>query len=547
MGAAARAAARRGGGRRGGGRRGAPPPFAYWLSRRLTMEVTVGLAQQQQRHRGGTGAPIGGDQVHKVHIGGSSRRQRQNQRHVPFGGSRNMVASAAEQNLEKARRDRDERHRRARAKAMVDMVAKSSPQQQEVEEEKEEEEERKRTFLRRDNSNSNSTTTCPPVREEFDSQPAVLSLEMALPQAAGYPSLPQHHLPQRPIVLASRSRASQQPGVLAPCHPVPVVPARRRPPQRPPPPVPPCCSKDLQFSEEENYRKQVASLRLSPVRRRPPQRPPPPVPPCRSKDRDENYQNQVASLRQELSQVQQQLQRSESQRRELLTQLEQHRNHLASGASEQLETLSPPNTRSGDDAAQIAALKKQVELLQSLTAQHQGSSDKVGSNGWDGTLVTAECALRDAMERLAHGDMQAEPECEMWSHRVATHPDHLAAEQEKADAWDAKERPKREAALRRLRQVVPEDILHTTRSSLQEREGMTPVLVKRLWEKRVLWLVRMSRQSIAKIHPADLQTKYSYYGCDIMECRAVFSVLPDRFENDQGGEKLAWLHGLRER
>lgn len=48
---------------------------------------------------------------------------------------------------------------------------------------------------------------------------------------------------------------------------------------------------------------------------------------------------------------------------------------------------------------------------------------------------------------------------------------------------------------------------------LQERLlalAVTKLLLKRLWEKRVLWFVRMHEREVAKIHPADLKMKYHY-------------------------------------
>jgi hypothetical protein len=73
--------------------------------------------------------------------------------------------------------------------------------------------------------------------------------------------------------------------------------------------------------------------------------------------------------------------------------------------------------------------------------------------------------------------------------------------------WSRKERPKFAEALTKLRGVVPPDILRTTRRHL-EAAGMPEPLLKRLWDKRVLWFVRMQPTAIAKLHMADLATKY---------------------------------------
>lgn len=65
--------------------------------------------------------------------------------------------------------------------------------------------------------------------------------------------------------------------------------------------------------------------------------------------------------------------------------------------------------------------------------------------------------------------------------------------------------------------VVPPDILRTTRRHL-EAAGMPEALLKRLWDKRVLWFVRMQPTSIAKLHMADLATKYFGLYSSLLPC-----------------------------
>jgi hypothetical protein len=174
------------------------------------------------------------------------------------------------------------------------------------------------------------------------------------------------------------------------------------------------------------------------------------------------------------------------------------------------------------EAAVLRELLREAQQV-SMSAGDQAGGSSSRSSDWDGALASAEEALRGAMERLMEGDERAEPEYEKWAQRVSTHPEHLAAEKLKDEEWAARERPKCAAALAYMRSIVPEGIMQTTRSALAQ-QGMPGPLLKRLWEKRVIWFVHMDEQSIAKIHPADLSTKYSHDGCDISECRAVWEV-----------------------
>jgi hypothetical protein len=146
---------------------------------------------------------------------------------------------------------------------------------------------------------------------------------------------------------------------------------------------------------------------------------------------------------------------------------------------------------------------------------------------------------------------RAQPEFDLWDRRISTHPDHLAEEARKLAEWEARERPYLVRALEQLRKLVPPGILRTNKvdchhcrarsfhgaarpsiasdvdtpagcrpkdklvcilsgarrsQAALESAGMPHALAKRLWEKRVLWFVRMQPKAIAKLHFADLST-----------------------------------------
>ena len=65
-------------------------------------------------------------------------------------------------------------------------------------------------------------------------------------------------------------------------------------------------------------------------------------------------------------------------------------------------------------------------------------------------------------------------------------------------------------------------------------------LAQRVWQKKVLWLTRVQPEFIARIHVADLSMKYSIQGLDLVELRAVWAALPDKFENDNDERKAQW-------
>jgi hypothetical protein len=109
--------------------------------------------------------------------------------------------------------------------------------------------------------------------------------------------------------------------------------------------------------------------------------------------------------------------------------------------------------------------------------------------------------------------------------------------------WERDNEPVNLQALLRIRSVVPSGIFLSC--SLSNLEScIPPAIAKRIWTKKCLWLTRMAPARIAKLHIADLQTKYATQGLDEVELRAVWASLPEAFENDSSGSKEAWKKNI---
>jgi hypothetical protein len=77
--------------------------------------------------------------------------------------------------------------------------------------------------------------------------------------------------------------------------------------------------------------------------------------------------------------------------------------------------------------------------------------------------------------------------------------------------------------------------------------GLARPLALRILQKKQLWLAVMHRDDIARLHHVELQNKFTVTGCDILELRAIFAVLPSSFSNDPGGEKETWRKAVRDK
>ena len=133
---------------------------------------------------------------------------------------------------------------------------------------------------------------------------------------------------------------------------------------------------------------------------------------------------------------------------------------------------------------------------------------------------------------------------------MEANPQYLAEKKEEARRWDEEIRPFCAHALQEMRGYVPPHIFTTTKSQLQEEllgfadnnsmnmTSLTPKVAKdlasRLYSKKVLWLLRVPKEEIDKVHEADLLNKYSFQGqgLDIIETAALFAAVPATFNQD---------------
>jgi hypothetical protein len=96
-----------------------------------------------------------------------------------------------------------------------------------------------------------------------------------------------------------------------------------------------------------------------------------------------------------------------------------------------------------------------------------------------------------------------------------------------------------EEALVLMRRIIPKDIFECSISDLKSVHLMSAPLAKRIFDKKCLWLIRMKKDYINKIHESDLLGKYSFQAqnLDLVELSAIYCSLPNDFANDFSGKK----------
>mmetsp|Transcript_10617 Transcript_10617/g.19713 ORF Transcript_10617/g.19713 Transcript_10617/m.19713 type:complete len:1963 (-) Transcript_10617:129-6017(-) len=161
-------------------------------------------------------------------------------------------------------------------------------------------------------------------------------------------------------------------------------------------------------------------------------------------------------------------------------------------------------------------------------------------------LSVARALMQAAVERLMSGEEDAEAEIEKWDKAIRLNPEYQAEMIEKARKWEEDERPANLECLRQMRRIVPVDVRQISAATM-EAQGLPKKVAQRIWSKKILWFVCTHPDDIGKIHVADLRTKYSYVGMDIVEMRAVYAALPEAFENDGDGKKKEWRDAFRQK
>ncbi|EGB07893.1 hypothetical protein AURANDRAFT_64471 [Aureococcus anophagefferens] len=226
----------------------------------------------------------------------------------------------------------------------------------------------------------------------------------------------------------------------------------------------------------------------------------------------------------------------EQARREQATLIEEQKKQIATLArASSADECEPAEAR---DVAALEKLKTHNDLLKSqLKRAGVTAIDEVVS------FEEAKVKLRAAAARLLGGDgsLEDEREMERWDAFLRVHPEKAAEEARAAAAWRRDHAPANAAALRVVRGFVP-PAMTSTGASLAQLEGRLPkAAAKRVFANPALWLTRASKGAIAKVHIADLRSRYHVQSLSLLELRAVYAALPEAFDD---AEKASWRADL---
>jgi hypothetical protein len=157
------------------------------------------------------------------------------------------------------------------------------------------------------------------------------------------------------------------------------------------------------------------------------------------------------------------------------------------------------------------------------------------------SLVEIQKELRDLTEQAHRGVDINEARFDLLLRAQANNPEYKQIIDQEKLAWRESVEEFSQHCLERTRSFIPVNIFQSSQDDLIGL-GIQAELAKRIVQRQCLWLVRMSKVEIARLHESDLMGRFNSIGqqLDIIETAAIYATLPDKFSADPSNKKQSW-------
>lgn len=258
-------------------------------------------------------------------------------------------------------------------------------------------------------------------------------------------------------------------------------------------------------------------------------------------------------LRKELSAAKQRLKDlEESSKKQLEEERKKHQEILKAREREQQSGSAPSTPPANDLASNDDAIYAEMERLRArLKKVREYLPANISEEDLDLTLEEAERRMKEAVQKIMGSEdekdqFEAQNVFEKYDQIVRNHPDYKQREIDRWRQWEDEQRPKNEAALEETKRIIKREYFNMSKEQLVNK-GLKPLLAARIHSQKVLRLLFLSPEEIAKIHYGDFTNKYNPQGLDIIEQRALYAASPEEFANDPTGDKAKWRANIREK
>jgi len=157
------------------------------------------------------------------------------------------------------------------------------------------------------------------------------------------------------------------------------------------------------------------------------------------------------------------------------------------------------------------------------------------------SLIEIQKELRDLTEQAHRGVDINETRFDLLLRAQANNPEYKQIIDQEKLAWRESVEEFSQHCLERTRSFIPVNIFQSSQEDLIGL-GIQAELAKRIIQRQCLWLVRMAKVEIARLHESDLMGRFNSIGqqLDIIETAAIYATLPDKFSADPSNKKQSW-------
>lgn len=165
----------------------------------------------------------------------------------------------------------------------------------------------------------------------------------------------------------------------------------------------------------------------------------------------------------------------------------------------------------------------------------------------DMTLEEIQMEINAMQDKAERGEYIDEKRFDFLLEAQENHPEFRALMEEERENWIESVSEFVENCLERTRSFVPVNVFDSTFDDLVSL-GLSQELSKRILQRQCLWLVRMSRDEISRLHESDLLGRFNslQQNLDIIETAAIYAALPDEFLNDTRQNKVGWKKSVED-
>jgi hypothetical protein len=153
--------------------------------------------------------------------------------------------------------------------------------------------------------------------------------------------------------------------------------------------------------------------------------------------------------------------------------------------------------------------------------------------------------MQQIFDKLNKGENYDERRLDYLLACLEINPDYLREKEYETKAWVQSVRGFIDDSYQTMLGFVPPNIFSITLPEMLD-DGLPKTIAQRFQNKKCLWLIRLDKSDLQKLHEAELMGRFNPDGqnLDVVEIAAIYAAVPEKFLNDPFGRKARWKERL---